>query len=144
MEEMKRRKWLMYLSDLIGSPSTSSVAERPRRGRWLHDIIAVMALAALIAMGRLPQTASAATLLPCDIYGNAGTPCVAAHSTTRALLAGYNGPLYQVKRASDNTALNIGLLAQGGYANAASQDGFCINTTCIITRIYDQTSWHND
>ncbi|MBZ5626259.1 MAG: alpha-L-arabinofuranosidase, partial [Acidobacteriia bacterium] len=26
---------------------------------------------------------------PCDIYGAAGTPCVAAHSTTRALYASY-------------------------------------------------------
>ena len=30
---------------------------------------------------------------PCDIYAAAGTPCVAAHSTTRALFAAYNGPL---------------------------------------------------
>jgi hypothetical protein len=29
----------------------------------------------------------------------AGTPCVAAHSTTRALYAAYSGALYQVKRA---------------------------------------------
>ena len=35
---------------------------------------------------------------PCDIYAAAGDPCVAAHSTTRALYAGYNGPLYQVLR----------------------------------------------
>ena len=35
---------------------------------------------------------------PCDIYGAAGDPCVAAHSTTRALYASYNGPLYQVLR----------------------------------------------
>ena len=39
---------------------------------------------------------------PCDIYGAAHTPCVAAHSTTRALYASYNGPLYQVKRLSDD------------------------------------------
>eukprot|EP00666_Eupelagonemidae_sp_cell4sb_P017944 gene17944-biopygen6047 len=32
---------------------------------------------------------------PCDIYGGAGTPCVAAHSTVRALYAAYRGPLYQ-------------------------------------------------
>jgi hypothetical protein len=135
----------MLLFDRIGSPSTSSVAEpRPRRGRWLRERIATMALAAMIALGCSPQTAAAATPLPCDIYGSAGTPCVAAHSTTRALFSAYNGPLYQVTRASDHTALNIGLLTAGGYANAASQDGFCINTTCLITRIYDQTSRHND
>ena len=32
---------------------------------------------------------------PCDIYADAGAPCVAAHSTTRALYASYNGPLYR-------------------------------------------------
>src|SRR2546429_3190565 len=35
---------------------------------------------------------------PCDIYAAAGDPCVAAHSTTRALYATYDGPLYQVLR----------------------------------------------
>ena len=35
---------------------------------------------------------------PCDIYAAASDPCVAAHSTTRALYASYNGPLYQVLR----------------------------------------------
>ena len=45
---------------------------------------------------------------PCDIYAAAGDPCVAAHSTTRALYAGYNGPLYQVLRQSDGKTLDIG------------------------------------
>ncbi|MEU6721290.1 arabinofuranosidase catalytic domain-containing protein [Nonomuraea sp. NPDC046802] len=36
------------------------------------------------------------------MYAAGGTPCVAAHSTTRALYASYNGPLYRVRRASDN------------------------------------------
>jgi hypothetical protein len=135
----------MVSSGLIGSTSSAAAS---RRGLCLHklclrEIVAVLALAALLALGCGPRTAAAATL-PCDIYGNAATPCVAAHSTTRALFAAYNGPLYQVTRASDHTTLNIGLLAAGGYANAASQDAFCINTTCLITRIYDQTTRHND
>lgn len=86
----------------------------------------------------------AATQEPCDIFAAAGTPCVAAHSTTRALFTAYNGPLYQVQRASDSTYQNIGVLAAGGVANAATQDSFCANTTCTITRVYDQTSNHND
>ncbi|MEU7785326.1 alpha-L-arabinofuranosidase B [Amycolatopsis sp. NPDC049159] len=90
------------------------------------------------------STASAAASLPCDIYGAAGTPCVAAHSTTRALYAAYNGPLYQVQRASDGAKTNIGLLAAGGYANAAAQDSFCAGTTCLITELYDQSPRHND
>ena len=44
---------------------------------------------------------------PCDIYAADGDPCVAAHSTTRALYAAYNGPLYQVLRQSDGKTLDI-------------------------------------
>src|ERR1700730_15699641 len=80
---------------------------------------------------------------PCDIYAARNTPCVAAHSTVRSLYAKYTGALYQVKRASDNATQNIGLLSDG-YANAATQDEFCKNTTCIITKIYDQSPRHND
>jgi hypothetical protein len=85
---------------------------------------------------------------PCDIYAAAGDPCVAAHSTTRALYAGYNGPLYQVLRQSDGKTLDIGVVAAGadagGYANAAAQDAFCANTYCWIATIYDQSPKHND
>ncbi|MBZ5495670.1 MAG: lamin tail domain-containing protein [Acidobacteriia bacterium] len=88
---------------------------------------------------------------PCDIYGAAGTPCVAAHSTTRALYASYNGPLYQVKRQSDGKTLDIGVVQPvaspvpdaGGHANAAAQDAFCANTTCVINLIYDQSGKGN-
>ncbi|MEU6786767.1 arabinofuranosidase catalytic domain-containing protein [Nonomuraea angiospora] len=80
---------------------------------------------------------------PCDIYASGGTPCVAAHSTTRALYAAYNGPLYQVRRASDNTTRDIGVLSAGGGANAAAQDSFCAGTTCLITIIYDQSGRNN-
>src|SRR5450755_1836697 len=66
----------------------------------------------------------------CDIYAAAGDPCVAAHSTTRALYATYNGPLYQVLRQSDGKTLDIGVVQAiatqfpdpGGYADAAAQD----------------------
>src|SRR5262249_11636836 len=47
---------------------------------------------------------------PCDIYAAANAPCVAAHSTTRALYAAYNGPLYQVLRQSDGTTLDVGVV----------------------------------
>src|SRR5476651_2170909 len=75
---------------------------------------------------------------PCDIYAAGGAPCVAAHSTTRALYAAYNGPLYQVLRQSDGKTLDIGVVqpgadgSAGGYANAAAQDAFCANTYCWI------------
>jgi len=86
---------------------------------------------------------------PCDIYAAAGDPCVAAHSTTRALYAGYNGPLYQVIRQSDGKTLDIGVVQpsgadHGGYADATKQDAFCANTYCWISTIYDQSGTHND
>ena len=87
--------------------------------------------------------AQAATPLPCDIYAAGGTPCVAAHSTTRALLAAYNGSLYQVRRSSDNTTRDIGVLTTGGSANTTTQDPFCAGTTCVITVVYDQTGRGN-
>ncbi|GIH67680.1 arabinofuranosidase catalytic domain-containing protein [Microbispora siamensis] len=80
---------------------------------------------------------------PCDIYASGGTPCVAAHSTTRALYANYNGPLYQVRRSSDNTTRDVGVLSPGGAANAATQDSFCSGTSCVITKIYDQSGRGN-
>ena len=81
---------------------------------------------------------------PCDIYRAGGTPCVAAHSTTRALYASYDGPLYQVRRLSDDATRNIGVLSRGGYADAAAQDRFCADTTCLITTLYDQSPEHNN
>jgi hypothetical protein len=105
-------------------------------------IVLIAILAGTLGIGL--QSASAAGTLPCDLYATGGTPCVAAHSTTRALFSAYSGRLYQVQRDSDNAFSDIGTLAAGGYANAAAQDSFCANTTCIITQIYDQTTRHND
>jgi hypothetical protein len=75
----------------------------------------------------------------CDIYESYGTPCAAAYSMTRALYSAYDGPLYQVTRASDGTTANIGLLSAGGDVDASQQDSFCASTTCTITEIYDQS-----
>jgi hypothetical protein len=80
---------------------------------------------------------------PCDLYAAGGTPCIAAHSSTRALYGGYSGPLYQVKRGSDGATLDIRPLSVGGVAAAGAQDTFCAGTTCIITIIYDQSGSNN-
>ncbi|KAJ7481007.1 family 54 glycoside hydrolase [Mycena galericulata] len=80
---------------------------------------------------------------PCDIYASGGTPCVAAHSTTRALYSAYSGSLYQIIRGSDSATTNIGPLSAGGVANAAAQDSFCAGTTCLISTIYDQSGRSN-
>jgi hypothetical protein len=117
-----------------------------KRLRALTHLAATAVLIAASAMGiaLTAGTAQAATTGPCDIYASGGTPCVAAHSTTRALYGAYSGNLYQVRRSSDNTTLNIGVLSAGGYANAAAQDSFCAGTTCVITVIYDQSGRGNN
>jgi hypothetical protein len=94
--------------------------------------------------GNVPQRPQG----PCDVYAAAGAPCTAAHSSTRALLASYNGPLYQVLRQSDGKTLDIGVVQPsagdpGGYADAAAQDAFCANTVCWITTLYDQSGKGN-
>jgi non-reducing end alpha-L-arabinofuranosidase len=80
---------------------------------------------------------------PCDIYATGGTPCVAAHSTVRALYGSYRSSLYQVRRSSDSTTRNIGTLSSGA-ADAAGQDSFCTGTTCVVTVVYDQSGRGND
>jgi hypothetical protein len=113
-----------------------------RRAPLLAGVALALTAGALAGAG--VPAARAAASLPCDIYAAGGTPCVAAYSTTRALYASYNGPLYQVQRASNGNTLNIGLLAAGGDANAAPQASFCAGTTCTITKIYDQGPNHSD
>jgi non-reducing end alpha-L-arabinofuranosidase len=80
---------------------------------------------------------------PCDIYASGGTPCVAAHSSTRALYSAYNGSLYQVMRVSDGATTNVSPLSPGDVANAATQDNFCAGTICVIPIIYDQSGTGN-
>ena len=57
---------------------------------------------------------------PCDILGAAGNPCVAAHSTTRALYAAYAGALYTVRHTGSNRTEDIFPVAPGGFADAAA------------------------
>jgi hypothetical protein len=101
----------------------------------------------VLLLSALPAWASAQAARPegpCDIYAKAGAPCVVAHSTTRALYAAYNGPLYQVMRQSDGKTRDIGVVqGAGGYANAAAQDAFCADTYCWITILYDQSGKRN-
>ncbi|HEY1920174.1 MAG TPA: arabinofuranosidase catalytic domain-containing protein [Streptosporangiaceae bacterium] len=111
---------------------------------WM--LLAAVAVLTLGGTGVLtpPTPAQAAGSLPCDIYGADGTACVAAYSTVRALYSSYDGPLYQVQRVSDGATTDVGLLTAGGYANATEQDVFCAHTTCVITKLYDQSPEHND
>jgi hypothetical protein len=89
-----------------------------------------------------PGGSTGATPGPCDIYATDGGPCVAAHSTVRALYGTYDGPLYQVRKA-DCTAVDVKPLAPGGLANSADQDNFCGTDACTISVIYDQSGHGN-
>ena len=115
-----------------------------RRALLLTAVALALMIGALVSAGAGAPAARAATSLPCDIYASGGTPCTAAYSTIRALYAAYDGPLYQVQRASDSSYLNISPLSTGGYANAAPQVSFCAGTTCTVTKLYDQSPNHND
>jgi len=121
---------------MLARPRISHV----KRALWAAGTTAALVVTVLVA---LPGTSQAAPTGPCDIYASNGTPCVAAHSTVRALRAAYTGPLYQVRRASNNQTTNIGQLSDG-FANAAAQDSFCANTTCVMTILYDQSGRGND
>ncbi|HST65634.1 MAG TPA: alpha-L-arabinofuranosidase B [Mycobacteriales bacterium] len=111
--------------------------------RVAASALAAATLTAGLVVAVLTAAPAQAATGPCDIYASGGTPCVAAHSTTRALFGTYSGRLYQVRRASDNTVRDIGTLAPGGTADSAVQDSFCAGTTCLITVIYDQSGRNN-
>ncbi|HEX4724277.1 MAG TPA: arabinofuranosidase catalytic domain-containing protein [Pseudonocardiaceae bacterium] len=115
-----------------------------RRTPLLVALLLVAAFAVPVVGMATTQAAAASAQKPCDIDASGGTPCEAAYSTTRALFASYNGPLYQIQRASDNSKLNIGLQSAGGVVSSAPQVSFCSGTTCTIVQLYDQTANANN
>jgi hypothetical protein len=82
---------------------------------------------------------------PCDIYRDAGQPCVAAYSTVRRISSTYTGPLYQIR--SGSSAENTGAGGQlhdvvqtaEGFADTATVDEACADTICTIAALYDQS-----
>jgi hypothetical protein len=127
-------KWLSGIS--LSIPELCETKEDFMR--YVGTIFRFSAIVSCIIFLAHPN-ASTAAQCPCDIYEAGGTPCVAAHSTTRALYASYNGPLYQVRRTSDNQTKDIGLRTAGGFVNAADQDAFLAGKAGTISKIYDQS-----
>jgi hypothetical protein len=123
------------VSGAIQSHETRAEKEIPDAMKKTLRIILGLVLTGAISHAR-PVQAEAGTG-PCDILAAAGTPCIAAHSLARRMLASYTGPLFQITRASDGTTLDIGTLSSGAV-NASSITTFCSGTTCTITIIYDQ------
>jgi len=86
---------------------------------------------------------SAAVEGPCDIYARNGSPCVAAHSLTRALYGDTTGPLYAVQNTATGAVMDIHTTSVGGAADSGAQDDFCGASVCIVQRIYDQSPMQN-
>ena len=78
---------------------------------------------------------------PCDILAAAGHPCVAAHSTVRALYAAYTGPLYNLSRPGGASA-QVGV--RSGFADIAVHERFCAADDCVISKVFDQSGHSND
>ena len=128
---------------------------------WRAKSLAVVALSTVhlptaTMLGAALQTApapaeGAAALLPdytspgiCDIFAKGGTPCVAAHSLTRALYATYDGALYSVQNNATGERMDIKPTTAGGVAHTQPLATFCAAVLCIVLKIYDQTDYHND
>lgn len=114
------------------------------RKALIPAVVAALVAAPLVVANAAASADDVAPQGICDIYAAAGTPCVAANSTTHALFASYSGPLYTVQRDSDSHTLVIDTATPGGPADSASQDQFCAGTVCRIVDIADQTPYNND
>jgi hypothetical protein len=66
----------------------------------------------------------------CDLYLADKTPCVAAHSMTRALYGGYDGPLYTLQKKQGRVF---------AIADTAAHDAWCGSSVCVVQRIWDQS-----
>eukprot|EP01049_Picozoa_sp_SAG25_P014183 SAG25_NODE_2425_length_1619_cov_1.704605_3_plen_215_part_00 len=81
---------------------------------------------------------------PCDITGAAGNPCVAAHSTVRALYGKYDGGLYILQKSRTQAQMTIDVLEPGGFADKAKHDRFCgAEMDCVILSVLDQSPMKN-
>ena len=90
-----------------------------------------------------PRITNSASLGVCDIYAQGGTPCVAAHSLTRALYTSYDGALYSVLNQATGKRTDVMVTGPGGVADITGQERFCGTADCIVDRIYDQSEWGN-
>jgi len=63
---------------------------------------------------------ASAAATTCDLFTKGKTPCVAAHSTIRALYGMYTGPLYQL--SNGGKTMDIKVTGAGGVADGAAHE----------------------
>ena len=66
-----------------------------------------------------------------------------AYSCARKLAYVYNGPLCNIRRASDSVAIDL-YPNSAGVIDKSSLSAFCANTSCFITTEYDQSGNANN
>ena len=80
---------------------------------------------------------------PCDVVPGG---CAEAFSVTRAMVASYTGPLFQLGRTSDKTTLNVGQTSAHA-ADLSTWIDNCrgSNSNCVVAKVYAQVhSGSND
>lgn len=110
--------------------------------RYVKKIERFIVMLTAVAGICLLQQKMAHAECPCDIYEQAGVPCVAAYATTRRLSTSYDGPLYQVRR-QDGQTKDIPQ-DEDGFADASVQDEFLGNSGGTVSKLYDQSGKGND
>ena len=94
--------------------------------------------------GRKPQARAAPSSARATSTRTAGNPCVAAHSTVRALFGAYSGKLYQVRNAAGTTKDILHADAGRLRRRRARKTRSVPARTCVITVVYDQSGKGND
>ena len=87
--------------------------------------------------GGAPGTGGAAAYQgPCDVVPGG---CAEAYSVTRAMVASYTGPLFQLGRTSDKTTLTVGQTSAHA-ADLSTWSAFCggSQSSCVVAKIYAQ------
>ncbi|MGE5149907.1 MAG: arabinofuranosidase catalytic domain-containing protein [Rhodospirillaceae bacterium] len=72
---------------------------------------------------------------PVDLYS---TSVAFAYSCARQLRQGYTGPLCNIVRASDSTAVDV-YARSDGAADVNAMTAFCAGTTCTVATMYEQS-----
>ena len=109
----------------------------------LHAAMTKLLVLSALALLAVAKGVEGAKEGPCDITEAAGQPCVAAHSTVRALYGKYDGGLYIVQKNSTSEQRTIGVLEPGGFADKAKHDDFCAELDCVILSVLDQSPMKN-